>query len=178
MDNASFFASGNANYLSGVTVGTNDSRLNIEGLTRGEQAFLDQTDEEGKPLAVQPRILLTPTALSATGRALMSSVEVRDTTSSTKIGTANPFLGRFNQVTSAYLGNSSYSGYSTKAWYLLADPADLATIEVVFLDGVEVPTVQSADADFNTLGIQMRGFFDFGVAKQEHRAGVKAKGEA
>jgi hypothetical protein len=40
-----------------------------------------------------------------------------------------------------------------------------------------MPTVESADADFNTLGIQMRGYHDFGVAKQEPRGGVKMKGE-
>ena len=78
----------------------------------------------------------------------------------------------------AYMANSSYTGYSALAWYLLANPRDLATIEVCFLNGVQRPTVESADADFNVLGIQVRGFFDFGVALKEHRAGVKMKGEA
>ena len=31
------------------------------------------------------------------------------------------------------------------------------------------PTVESADADFNVLGVQMRGYHDFGVALQEPR---------
>ena len=44
--------------------------------------------------------------------------------------------------------------------------------------GQERPTVESADADFNVLGIQMRGYHDFGVAKQDFRRGVKLKGEA
>ena len=30
----------------------------------------------------------------------------------------------------------------------------------------------------HNLGIQMRGYHDFGVSKQEYRAGVKMKGEA
>ena len=51
-------------------------------------------------------------------------------------------------------------------------------IEVAFLNGVKRPTVESADADFNVLGIQMRGFFDFGVSLQDHRGGVKSKGES
>jgi hypothetical protein len=38
--------------------------------------------------------------------------------------------------------------------------------------------VETAEADFNTLGIQMRGYFDFGVAKTEYRAGVMSKGAA
>ena len=37
---------------------------------------------------------------------------------------------------------------------------------------------QLAEADFNVLGIQMRGYFDFGVAKQDYRAGCKSKGAA
>ena len=52
----------------------------------------------------------------------------------------------------------------------------LSTIEVAFLNGVETPTVETADADFNLLGIQMRGFHDFGVSKQEFRGGVKMAG--
>ena len=79
---------------------------------------------------------------------------------------------------SSYLSNAQYTGNSGKAWYLLADPNDMPVIEVAFLNGQQMPTVESADADFNTLGIQMRGYHDFGVAKQEPRGGVKMKGEA
>jgi hypothetical protein len=48
----------------------------------------------------------------------------------------------------------------------------------VFLNGQESPTVESADAAFNTLGVEMRGYHDFGCNKQEYRGGVKSKGEA
>jgi len=41
---------------------------------------------------------------------------------------------------------------------------------------VQEPTVETAEMDFNVLGIQMRGYHDFGVAKQEYRAGVKSEG--
>ena len=69
------------------------------------------------------------------------------------------------------------TGYSDKAWYLLADASDLPVIEVAFLNGQESPTIETAEADFNVLGIQMRGFHDFGVSLQEPRGGVKSKGE-
>lgn len=178
MDNASFFSSGNANYLTGVTVGTNDSRLNIEGLTRAETAFYNQTDPDGKPLGLMPEILLVPNALNTTAANLMNSVEQRDTTASTNIVTGNPHAGKFTVVRSSYLSNSTITGFSVVAHYLLANPNNMATIEAAFLNGVETPTVESADADFNTLGIQMRGYHDFGVNKQEYRAGVKSKGAA
>jgi hypothetical protein len=57
-----------------------------------------------------------------------------------------------------------------KAWYLLADPADLPVIEVAFLNGQESPTIETAEADFNVLGVQMRGYHDFGCALQDASA--------
>lgn len=92
--------------------------------------------------------------------------------------TRNPHAGKFKSVRSSYLGNSQITGNSTLKWYLLADPQELPVIEVAFLNGRQEPTVESAQADFSTLGIQMRGYHDFGVSKQEYRAGVGMKGEA
>ena len=54
----------------------------------------------------------------------------------------------------------------------------MAAMEVAFLNGQENPTVEQAEADFNTLGIQFRGYIDFGAAMQDPRAVVKMKGEA
>ncbi|OHB82969.1 MAG: hypothetical protein A2V98_07455 [Planctomycetes bacterium RBG_16_64_12] len=79
---------------------------------------------------------------------------------------------------SRYLSNSQYTGYSSKAWYLLSDPNDLPVIEVAFLNGQESPTIETADADFNVLGIKLRGYHDLGCALQDPRAGIRAKGEA
>jgi hypothetical protein len=50
-------------------------------------------------------------------------------------------------------------------------------IEVAFLNGQESPTIETAEADFNVLGIQMRGYHDFGCALQDPRGGTKSKGE-
>jgi hypothetical protein len=63
---------------------------------------------------------------------------------------------------------------SSSPWWLLCNPMELAMIQVVFLNGKDTPTIESTDADFKQLGIQMRGYFDFGVAKQEPRAAVKS----
>jgi hypothetical protein len=76
------------------------------------------------------------------------------------------------------LSDSGYTGYSATAWYLLNDPSYLSTICVSFLNGQQTPTVESADADFNTLGIQFRGYHDFGVDMAEYLGGLKSKGAA
>jgi hypothetical protein len=49
----------------------------------------------------------------------------------------------------------------------------LAALEVAFLSGQDRPTVERADADFNTLGVQFRGFIDFGVKEQDWRGVLK-----
>jgi len=173
MNNAAFFTTARANYAAGA-----ETALSIDGLTAAELLFLEQKDSEGSPLSTQPRVLLVPPALLVRGTQLMQATEVRDTTASTKYLTNNPHAGKFSVVYSAYLANASLAGYSAKAWYLLADPADLPVIEVAFLNGQQTPTVERADADFNVLGIQFRGYFDFGVGLQDYRGGVKLKGEA
>jgi len=75
---------------------------------------------------------------------------------------------------SAYIGATigGTSSFDT-TWYLLADPQDIPVMMVGFLNGKDAPTVESAQADFNVLGIQFRGYFDFGVSLAEYRAGVK-----
>lgn len=172
LNNAAFFSAGNKNFVTGA-----DTALGIDGLTKVEQAFMDLVDSDGKPTGVMPSIMLVPTALSAMGTQLYKSVELRDTTANTKFPIANPHQGKFRIEVSRYLANVIYTGNSAKAWYLLADPNDLPVIEVAFLDGKEAPTVESSEADFNMLGIRMRGYHDFGVNLQDPRGGVKSKGE-
>ena len=173
LNNAAFFAAGNKNYLTGA-----DTALSIDGLSKAEKAFADQVDSDGKPLGIQPAVLLVPTALSAMATMLFKSLEIRDTTASTKYPVANPHQNKFRAEVSRYLSNATYTGNSEKAWYLLADPADLPVIEVAFLNGQESPTIETADADFGTLGVQMRGYHDFGVNLQDPKGGCKSKGEA
>jgi len=171
--NSDFFKTANSNYLTGAS-----TALTIDGLTDAEVAFMDQVDGDGKPLGIMPAMMLVPTALSAVGSQLFKSLELRDTTANTKYPVTNPHQGKFRVEVSRYLNNAAYTGNSSKAWYLLAEPSDLPVIEVAFLNGQESPTIETADADFNVLGVQMRGYHDFGVALQDPRGGVKAKGEA
>lgn len=171
LDNASFYSAGNNNLETGA-----GTALSLSSLRTVEQTFMDQTDPSGNPLGIDPAMMLVPTALKAQAEEIFNSREVRDTTASKKAGTNNVYAGRFRPIVSRYLSLSSIANSSSTAWYLLANPADLATIEVAFLNGRRQPFVEQANADFNTLGIQMRAYHDFGVELREHRAGVKAAG--
>ncbi len=172
LNNSSFFSSGNVNLDSGA-----GTALSLTSLTAGEAKFRNQTDPDGFPVGVQPAILLVPNAISTLANNLVTSTMIaNDTTANTVSLANNPFAGRYKVATSSYMSNSSYTGYSTTAWYLLANPDDLPVIEAAFLDGRETPVVESADAEFDTLGIQFRGYLDMGVSLQEYRGGYKSAG--
>jgi hypothetical protein len=168
-----FFGAGNKNFISGAT-----TNLSIDSLTQGEQLFLDQTDTDGKPILLTPSVLLVPSALKVTAQVLMTETRINETTTADKgKPAANPHVGKWKPVATPYLNAQGLSGGSAKAWYLFANPADVAAIEIAYLRGKRTPTIESGETDFNTLGMQWRGYFDFGVAMQDFRAAIKSKGE-
>jgi len=170
---SNFFDAANKNFLAGA-----DTALSIDALTKAEQVFLDQTDSEGKPVLLSPSVLLVPSSLKVSAQVLMTETRVNEVTDTNKPKPAvNPHAGKWNPVASPYLNAQGITGGSPKAWYLLANPADVAAIEIAYLRGKRTPTIESGETDFNTLGMQWRGYFDFGVAMQDHRAAVKSKGE-
>jgi hypothetical protein len=173
-DGKAFFHADHKNYAEGA-----DTALSVDGLTDAEVTFGKQVKPNGKPLGIRASTLLVPTALKVPAEMLMKSIQLNETTTANKAKpSANPHVGKFDVVSSVYLSNPTFVGASDKAWYLLADPNRLPAIEVAFLNGVDRPTVEKTDADFNTLGVMFRGFIDFGVREQDHRGALKMKGEA
>ena len=173
-DSKTFFHADHKNYATGA-----ETALTVDGLTAAEVMFGEQTKPNGRPLGIPASIMLVPTALKVVAEMLMKSLQLNETTTANKGKPAtNPHTGKFEVVSSTYLSNATFTGASSKAWYLQADPNRLPALEVAFLNGVDRPTVEKTDADFNTLGIQFRGFIDFGVREQDYRGAIKMKGEA
>jgi hypothetical protein len=172
-DNSTFYTTARGNYFSGA-----DSALAVDSLTKAERLFMEQVDPDGNPMAISPAILLVPPSLYVPATTLMRSTEIRDTNANNKYPTINPHSGKFSVVQTTYLNTASVSGGSSTAWFLLANPGDMSAIEVAFLNGNETPIVEQASASFETLGIQMRAYWDWGAKKQEYRAAVKSKGAA
>ena len=170
---ASFFTTARGNYFEGST-----SNLSSTSLATAVQLFRDQVGPDGLPVMVDPTILLVPTALEQTAKELMNSQYVVGPTSA-KTPSVNVWQGSFQPLVSPWLSNSTVSGSST-AWYLLGNPADLAALEIAYLNGLQTPTVEffGMDTQPEVLGVSWRVFWDFGVALAEYRAGVKSKGAA
>jgi hypothetical protein len=168
-----FYTTGHGNVVTGA-----GSALTSDGLKAAQLKFDKQTDPNGDPLAVDARILLVPPELEIAANELMTSLIINTggASTETKVPNRNVWANKYRTVMSRYLSNTNITGNSTTAWWLIADPMDLPVIQVAFLNGRQEPVVESADADFNTLGVQFRGFFDLGVRKQEFRAAVRSAG--
>ncbi|MFN0199327.1 MAG: hypothetical protein ACKVT0_21465 [Planctomycetaceae bacterium] len=167
----SFFHTNNDNYLSGA-----GSALDIDALTAAEKLFLTRTDGNGDPIMLTPEVLLLPPALSVTGNKLVRDTQIVAVgvgNAADTIPNGNPHAGRFTAHVSPWLENVQLTGYSATGWYLLARPqGSSGLIEVGFLNGATQPTIENGEVDFDTLGIALRGYFDFGVAFQDGRFGV------
>jgi len=175
-DEFALFSTQHGNYQEGA-----DSALAGDSLAQAVQMFLDQTDADKQPINVSPKFLLVPTALKMTGRELLRSTMfiAVGSTNKQRIPTYNALAEEeITVLASPYLSNKNYTGASSKAWYLFADPAIVDTFEIGYLKGRRTPTVERGETDFDTLGIKFRVYFDLGVREQDYRGMLKFKGEA
>lgn len=146
--------------------------LSLTTLQAADAALMAQTNENGKPIYAMGSILVVPPALKATADALYVSENIV-AGNSAALPSANTLRGRMVPVTSPFLALSSIAGYSDTTWYVFANPALVPFLQVAFLQGKQQPTVETSDADFSTLGISMRSYFDWGVAIVDYRGAVK-----
>ncbi len=140
--------------------------LDLAGLSAAEEAFLNLKDADGNPIGADASVLLVSPANATMARQLFASTNLTGGTSAEL--SANIFAGRFEPAITRYLTGAP--------WALVANPMAIPMMEAAFLNGRQEPFVESAETDFNTLGIQLRCYYDYGVAFAEPKAAVYSKG--
>lgn len=178
--NSSFFTTARANYITGSTTTLLVDGVGLQAAILAFNQLKTSTADGAKRVGGRPAILLVPPELEFAAQRIYQSTTVNTGGSSTaeSVGNANIHAGKYKPVMCPWLSDSNFTGYSSTAWYLLRLPTDMAAIVVSFLNGVQTPTVESAQADFDRLGIQFRGYHDFGVDFAEYLCGIKSKGAA
>lgn len=176
INNSAFFTAALTNFISGST-----TTLLTDGVGLGlaVAAFRQMTSpsaDGSKRVGIDfnaTKILVPPELETAARINYVNNNAGYVASSST---TPNIYAGMFRPIVQWRLSNSGYTGYSTTAWYLFGDV--MKPMCVSFLNGNQTPTVESTEADFDTLGILFRGYHDFGCDKSEYLAGLKSKGAA
>lgn len=178
---ATFWTTARTNYISGATTTLLTDGV---GLGLGIKAFRQMRSPSadgakrvgmGATVGGQPSILLVPPELEGAADRLFMGEKLNVGSGP---GEENTYRNKYRPVVASQLSDSTYSGYSTTAWWLLRNPKDKAPLVLSFLDGQQTPTVEESDADFNTLGIQFRGYHCFGADEAEYLSGVMSKGAA
>jgi phage major head subunit gpT-like protein len=174
INNSSFFTAARTNYIDGGTTNLGSDGvglgLGVKGFRKMTSPSADGTKRIGNGMT--PSILLVPPELEGIAEALYRNQNLGSVASSS----ANIYANKYKPVVQNRLSEAAFTGYSTTAWYLFG--MMMKPMWAAFLNGNESPTVESADADFNTLGIQFRGYHDFGAGQNEYLAGLKSKGAA
>lgn len=153
------FTAARTNYITGSTTNLGTDGV---GLGLGQKAWATRTSpaaDGAKRLGGLAKFLLHPPEVQTIAEALY----VARNPAAVKVSDANTFANKYIPLTAPQISDSTISGYTTTGWGLFGDPALGSPMTVSFLYGNEMPTIDSADADFSTLGIEFRGYHDFGV---------------
>jgi hypothetical protein len=194
-NNFKFFSSGANNYLSGAS-----SALQVSAVSTAIQYFRQQTDANGMPIMLDPDRFLLPPALEATGFQLWNGAELvvtALTSTSAAVKTYDPNInahkGKYTPYVSPFLSAtvgtalaklnksdpvlSNFSNASDTAWYVGCNPSGgFAPVQIGYLRGQRVPIIERGETNFNTLGISLRAYYDFGVALHDSRCAVMSAG--
>lgn len=174
---AAFWTAARANYDDGAT----DSVLSAAGLNNALQMLRNMKDAADNFLDLSPAVLLCPSTLEQTARALLESSELlRDVSSDDQLPTGNTFKGLAILAVDPRLGDTTFNAAaSTTHWWLFSSPSNAAVI-VAFLDGMQQPTLETFDysADIDKLAMGFRVYHDFGCALADYRASIMLKGAA
>ena len=165
-----FFSAAHSNLITGAQSG-----LSVASLAEAIAALRKQTDADGLPLDLVPRVLLVPPELEATARQVLNSVELYRS-GGDQLPAGNPFAGlNIALEVEPRLSNTYFPGNSTTAWYLLCGPAD-GSFLVAFLNGQQGPTIESVEPGPDKLGTGWRCYIDVGAAAADWRCAVKSAG--
>jgi hypothetical protein len=178
ISNATLFTAARGNFISGATTTLLVDGVGLElGLTAFRK-LKSSTADGSKRIGGRPDRLVVPPELEFTADRLHVSggVNTGGAATATSVPDGNIHQNKYRPVVVPELSDPAFPGNSATAWYLLRDPRILAAIVVSALGGRVEPTVESTTANFNTLGIQFRGWNDVGCDHAEYLAGVKSKG--
>lgn len=183
---ATFFAAGNGNLLTG------NPDLAIDALGTAFETLLGFTDSDSEPILVEGVTLVYPPALHVTVNNLMNQLSVDVTTeggvSGQTVRVNNWIVRNLNPVMNPYIPIICTSNGNT-SWALFANPnSGRPAGEVGFLAGYEQPALfrKSGNAqriagglemhDFETMDIHFKGVLGMGGAVMEPQSAVASNG--
>lgn len=140
--------------------------ISITTLSAARAAMRKQKDLAGiQRINVQPAYLVVPPELETVAQQMMMTAPAIAANTS-----INVFSGAFKLIVEPRLSDNSAT-----AWYLIADPSQIDTIEYAYLEGQEGVYSETRQG-FNVDGMEVKVRDDFGAAVVEWRGFYKNPG--
>ena len=129
--------------------------INVTTLGTGRQAMRETKGLDGKtPISVTPKHLVVGAAKETEAEQVLAAI------AASQVSNANPFSGKLTlHVEPRFTGN---------AWRLFADPAEIETIIISYLNGNSGPILTTRDG-WSTLGAEFRAVLNFGCGIADWR---------
>ena len=137
-------------HIDHANIGTG-AALSVSSFAADTALMKGQTAPNGMKLNIVPRFLIVGTANELNGLTLAS----RDIFYAGATATSNPYAGTVRAIVDANVAGTK--------WYLAADPKQIETIEVAYLQGKREPDVEVEVATGNNIGLNVKTLFSFGV---------------
>jgi len=138
--------------------------MSLDNLAAAYALAMGIKDKDGNPLGPMPTTILCSPSNYITARGIYQSETI--TGAASKTPRDNVMRNLLRPITAPYLSGTAY--------WLFSEAFPL--VDVAFLGGRQTPVVETANADFNQLGIQMRCYFDYGASKGETKAALYSTG--
>lgn len=150
--------------LSASAYGANTTgALSLDTLASAYALAMGIKDSNGDPIGPMPdKILCSPSNL-ITARGIYQLERI---TIGSKSYVDNTMRNMLEPLSSPYLSGSAYWLFNSA----------FPLVDVAFLNGVQAPVIETANADFSQLGIEMRCYFDYGAAAGEVKAALYSTG--
>jgi hypothetical protein len=165
-----------ANYITGTGTTLQQPQIGVVTANMMKQLALtasnitDAVTISNARINIAPSILLVPAALAQTADTLVNGSYV-PTTAATAVTSA---IRALQVVVSAQLDGATDGA---TAWYLVASPTAISTVEVARLAGQAGPGFRTWELQ-DGLGFYWAGWVDFAVQALEHRGMGRSKGAA
>lgn len=131
-------------------------------ITELKKLMRKQKNLRGKEtLNIAPGFLLVPAGLEVPAQKFLNSTTLPGETNE---GVVNVFRNSMNLIVDAELDPAA----GALPYYTAANPSDVDTIEVTYLNGDDMPKLES-QVGFDFLGIKWRIYIDYGVTVLDYR---------
>ena len=138
--------------------------LGLDNLAAAYALAMAIKDADGNPVGPLPNRILCSASNYITAKAIYQSEQI--TGAQAKTARDNVMRNLLEPLTSPYLSGTKYWLFNSA----------FPLVNAAFLNGRQTPVVETADADFHQLGIEMRCYFDYGVAAGEYKAALYSTG--